>query len=85
MNVGYFLSARTPLTKFHVLASRGGEPRTQSARLPGGMTTDNGIALVLAYLLVSAVVLFAFLLVVFAIGWFIGRVYERRRGRRGEE
>jgi hypothetical protein len=49
------------------------------------MTTDNGIALVLAYLLVSAVVLFAFLLVVFAIGWFIGRVYERRRGRRGEE
>jgi uncharacterized protein HemY len=49
------------------------------------MTIDMGIVLVLTYLLVSAVVVFAFLFVVFALALFIGRWREGRRGRRGEE
>jgi hypothetical protein len=49
------------------------------------MTIDDATAIVLTYLLVSAMVVFAFLFVVFAIGAFIGRLRERRRGQRGEE
>jgi hypothetical protein len=49
------------------------------------MTIDMGIVLVLTYLLVSAVVVFAILFVVFAPALFIGRWRERRRGQRGEE
>jgi uncharacterized protein HemY len=49
------------------------------------MTIDMGIVLVLTYLLISAVVVFAFLFVVFALALFIGRWRERRRGQRGEE
>jgi hypothetical protein len=45
------------------------------------MTIDTGVVLVLTYLLVSALVVFAFLFVVFALG----RWRERRRGQRGEE
>ena len=49
------------------------------------MTIDTGIVLVLIYLLVSAIVVFAFLVVVFAIALFIGRLRERRRGQRGQD
>jgi biotin transporter BioY len=49
------------------------------------MTIENGTAIVLAYVLVSMGVIIAFLLAVFVIGWFIGRLREHRRGRRGEE
>jgi len=49
------------------------------------MTVDNGTAIVLAYVLASIGVIIAFLLAVFVIGWFIGRLRERRRGQRGEE
>ena len=49
------------------------------------MTVDTAIVLVLAYLLVSAIVVFAFLFVVFALALFIGRWREGRRGQRGEE
>jgi hypothetical protein len=38
------------------------------------MTIENGTAIVLAYVLVSMVVIIAFLLAVFVIGWFIGRL-----------
>jgi hypothetical protein len=49
------------------------------------MTIENGTAIVLAYVLISMGVIVAFLCAVFAIGWFIGRRRERRRGQRGEE
>ena len=49
------------------------------------MTIEDGTAIVLAYVLVSMGVIIAFLLAVFVIGWFIGRLRQRRRGRRGEE
>ena len=51
----------------------------------GGMTIENGTAIVLAYVLVSMGVIIAFLLAAFVIGWFIGRLRERRCGQRGEE
>jgi len=35
--------------------------------------------------LVSMGVIIAFLLAAFVIGWFIGRLRERRRGQRGEK
>ena len=49
------------------------------------MTIDDGTAIVLAYVLVSMGVIIAFLLAAFVIGWFIGRLRQRRHGHRGEE
>jgi biotin transporter BioY len=49
------------------------------------MTIENGTAIVLAYVLVSMGVIIAFMLAAFVIGWFIGRLRDRRRGQRGEE
>ena len=49
------------------------------------MTIEGGTAIVLTYVLVSIGVIIAFLLAAFVIGWFIGRLRERRRGQRGEE
>jgi hypothetical protein len=49
------------------------------------MTIDTGIVLVLTYLLVSAIVAFAFLFVVFALALFVDRWRDRHRGQRGEE
>ena len=49
------------------------------------MTIEDGIAIVLAYVLVSMGVIIAFVLAVFVIGWFIGRLREHRRVHRGEE
>ena len=49
------------------------------------MTIENGTAIVLAHVLVSMGVIIAFLLAVFVIEWFIGRLRQRRRGYRGEE
>jgi biotin transporter BioY len=49
------------------------------------MTINNGTAIVLAYVLASIGVIIAFLLAAFVIGWFIGRLRERRRGQHGEE
>jgi len=43
------------------------------------MTIENGTVIILAYVLVSVGVIIAFLLAVFVIGWFIGRLRERRR------
>jgi hypothetical protein len=43
------------------------------------MTTENGTAIVLAYVLVSIGVIIVFLLAVFVIAWWIGRLRERRR------
>jgi hypothetical protein len=54
--------------------------KTQAA-----MTIADGTAIVLAYVLVSMGVIVAFLLGVFVIGWFIGRLRQRRRGNCGEE
>jgi hypothetical protein len=49
------------------------------------MTIEDGIAIVLAYVLVSMGVIITFVVAVFVIGWFIDRLRERRRGHRGEE
>jgi hypothetical protein len=49
------------------------------------MTIENGTAIVLAYVLVSMGVIIAFLLAVFMIGWFIGRLRQRRREQSGKE
>jgi len=49
------------------------------------MTIENGTAIILAYVLVSMGVIIAFMLAAFVIGWFIGRLRDRRRGQRGEE
>jgi biotin transporter BioY len=43
------------------------------------MTVEGGTAIVLAYVLVSMGVIIAFLLAAFVIGWFIGRLRQRRR------
>jgi biotin transporter BioY len=42
-------------------------------------------AIVLAYVLVSIGVIIAFLLAAFVVGWFIGRLHQRRREHNGEE
>jgi biotin transporter BioY len=42
------------------------------------MTIEGGTAIVLAYVLVSMGVIIAFLLAAFVIGWFIGRLRQRR-------
>ena len=42
-------------------------------------------AIVLTYVLVSMGVIIAFLLAAFAVGWFIGRLRQRRREQSGEE
>jgi biotin transporter BioY len=49
------------------------------------MTIDHSTAIVLVYVLTSIGLIIAFLLAVFVIGWFIGRLREHRRGQRGEE
>ena len=49
------------------------------------MTIENGTAIVLAYVLVSVSVIITFGAAMFMIGWFLGRLRERRRGQRGEE
>ena len=49
------------------------------------MTIENGTVILLTYVLVSMGVIITFLLAAFMIGWFIGRLRERRRGQRGEE
>jgi biotin transporter BioY len=49
------------------------------------MTIENGTAIVLAYVLVSMGVIIAFLLAAFVIGWFVGRLRQRRREQSGEE
>jgi len=49
------------------------------------MTIENGTAIVVAYVLVSMGVIIAFLLAAFMIGWFIGRLRQRRSEQRGEE
>ena len=49
------------------------------------MTIEGGTAIVLAYVLVSMGVIIAFLLAMFVIGWFIGRLRERRRDSAREE
>jgi hypothetical protein len=46
------------------------------------MIVEDGTAIVLVYVLVSVGVIIAFLLAAFVIGWFIGRLRERRRGQR---
>jgi Flp pilus assembly protein TadB len=48
------------------------------------MAIEEGTAIVLAYLLVSTGVITIFLVAVFVIGWFVGRMHERRRRERGE-
>jgi biotin transporter BioY len=49
------------------------------------MTIEGGTAIVFAYMLISMGVMIAFLLAAFVIGWFIGRLRQRCRERRGEE
>ena len=49
------------------------------------MTIEGGTAIVLTYVLVSMGVIIAFLLAAFVIGWFVGRLRQRRGGQRGEE
>jgi biotin transporter BioY len=49
------------------------------------MTVGNGTTVVLVYVLASIGLIIAFLLAAFVIGWFIDRLRERRRGKRGEE
>ena len=49
------------------------------------MTIENGTAIVLAYVFASIGLIIAFLLAAFVIGWFIGRLRQRRRGHHGEE
>src|SRR5215510_5404111 len=44
---------------------------------------EDGTAIVLAYVLVSMGVIITFLLAAFVIGWFIGRLRQRRREQRG--
>jgi hypothetical protein len=48
------------------------------------MSIGDGAAIVLAYLLVSSGVIVIFLVAVFVIGWFVGRLHERGRSERGE-
>jgi hypothetical protein len=49
------------------------------------MTFDTGTEFVLAYMLVSVGVIAAFGVAVFMIGWFVGRLHERRRPRRRDK
>jgi biotin transporter BioY len=49
------------------------------------MSIEGGTAIVLAYVLVCMGTIAAFLLAAFVIGWFIGRLRQRRREQRGEE
>jgi biotin transporter BioY len=49
------------------------------------MTIEGGTAIVLTCVFVSMGVIIAFLLAAFVIGWFIGRLRQRRREQRGEE
>jgi hypothetical protein len=49
------------------------------------MAIEDGTAIVLAYVLVSMGVAITFLVAVFVIGWFVGRLHERRRRGREEE
>jgi Flp pilus assembly protein TadB len=49
------------------------------------MQTSYGTAIVVAYVLASIGVIFAFLLAAFVIGSFIGRPRQRRREQREEE
>ena len=49
------------------------------------MTIDDGTAIVLTYVFVSMGVIIAFLLAVFVIEWFIGRLRQRRLGYREED
>ena len=49
------------------------------------MTVGNGTAVVLVYVLASIGLIIAFLLAAFVIGWFIGRLRQRRREQSGEE
>jgi biotin transporter BioY len=49
------------------------------------MTIEGGTAIVLTYVFVSMGVVIAFLLAAFVIGWFIGRLRQRRREQSGEE
>ena len=49
------------------------------------MSIEGGTAIVLGYLLVSMGVLIVFLLAAFVIGWFIGRLRQRRREQRAEK
>ena len=46
------------------------------------MTIEGGTAIVLTYVFVSMGVIIAFLLAAFVIGWFIGRLRQRRRTAR---
>jgi biotin transporter BioY len=46
------------------------------------MTIEGGTAVVLTYVLVSMGAIIAFLLAAFVIGWFIGRLRQRRSRRR---
>jgi hypothetical protein len=45
------------------------------------MAIETGAAFVLAYVLVSVGVIITFGAVMFMIGWSVGRLRERRRGR----
>ena len=49
------------------------------------MTFDTGAAFVVAYVFVSVGVIITFGAAVFMIGWFVGRLHERRRPRRRDE
>ena len=49
------------------------------------MSIENGTAIVLAYVLVSMGIIAAFLVAASVIGWFIGRLRQRRREQRGEQ
>ena len=49
------------------------------------MTIEGATAIVLTYVFVSMGVIIAFLLAAFVIGWFIGRLRQRRREQSGEE
>ena len=49
------------------------------------MIIEGGTAIVLVYVLVSMGVIIAFLLAAFVIGWFVGRLRQRRREQSGEE
>ena len=49
------------------------------------MTIENGTVIVLAYVLVSIGVIITFMLAVFLIEWFIGRLRPSSQGQREEE
>jgi hypothetical protein len=71
------------------------EPARRSARLTvqrhgcrpptSARSILDATAIVLTYVLVSMGVIIAFLLAAFVIGWFIGRLRQRRREQSGEE